>query len=207
MPGGCCRTSSRPADGLSLLPAVAPGWHVGTREHRPARAAPHQHRTQRPSDAQALSTASPYARLGSAASAATMEPSASMAANATSWSIVAALCCAPECTPPISRTAPVFALLARGADEQFPRVEHLWVDQGYIGTAELDRGASRLARGGGSASSASARRMGPTWQPTDWRTVWFSVSATTRSESLPWCSSAAVGRGADLCLALSEPSF
>ncbi len=24
-----------------------------------------------------------------------------------------------------------------GADEQFPRLEHLWVDQGYIGTGKV----------------------------------------------------------------------
>jgi len=39
--------SSGLADCLLLFPAVAHGRHVGTREHRPSRAAPHQHRTQR----------------------------------------------------------------------------------------------------------------------------------------------------------------
>jgi hypothetical protein len=130
-----------------------------------------------------------------------------MAANATSWSIVAASCCEPKCTLPTSRTVPgcrccsrVLACNSRAANIcGWIRLHRHW--------QELDRGTSRLARGSGSASSASARRMGPTWQPCRLADgMVFIRATTTRSESLPWCSSPTVGRGADLCLALSEPA-
>jgi putative transposase len=66
-------------------------------------------------------------------------------------------------------------LLLEGADEQFPRVEHLWVDQGYTGS-----GKSRIEDHLGWRVEVVRHPPHPRgeWVPhgdlQDWRTVWFS---------------------------------
>src|SRR4029079_5620289 len=66
-------------------------------------------------------------------------------------------------------------LLLEGADEQFPRVEHLWVDQGYTGTVK-----SWIEEHLGWRVEVVRHPPHPRgeWLPhgdvQDWRTVWFS---------------------------------
>jgi hypothetical protein len=55
------------------------------------------------------------------------------------------------------------ALALEGAAEEFPRLEHLWVDQGYTGTGKAwGRGTSRMERGSGQASAQAAGRVATT---------------------------------------------
>ena len=44
--------------------------------------------------------------------------------------------CAPRYTRPTFKIGPASRCSWRGADDQFPRVEHLWVDQGYTGSGK-----------------------------------------------------------------------
>src|SRR5262249_25461421 len=85
------------ADRLSLLPNLAPGWHLGIPEHGPAGAAPHHDRAERPSQGGPSPTASRSAPPVSAVSAATMAPSASTAASGICWSIPVVL--SPDTAP------------------------------------------------------------------------------------------------------------
>lgn len=68
-------------------------------------------------------------------------------------------------------------LLLEGAGEQFPRVEHLWVDQGYTGT-----GKSWIEEHLGWRVEVVPHPPHPRgeWVPhgnrADWRTVWFPMS-------------------------------
>jgi hypothetical protein len=82
------------------------------------------------------SIANPSGRLASAAFAATTARNASMAASATTWSIAGAWCCGPRCTRRLFKIARASPCSWRGADGQFPRAEHLWVDQGYTGSGK-----------------------------------------------------------------------
>jgi putative transposase len=73
-------------------------------------------------------------------------------------------------------------LLLEGADEQFPRVEHLWVDQGYTGA-----GKSWIEDHLGWRVEVVRHPPHPRgeWVPLgdlqDWRTVWFSWQRLPRA--------------------------
>jgi len=77
------------------------------------------------SRALASSIANPTGRPAPAAFVATTARNASMAASATSWSIAGARCCVRRCTRRIFKIAQAYPCSWRGADGQFPRVEHL----------------------------------------------------------------------------------
>ena len=150
------------ADCLSLLPRLAPRRDMGAAEHRPARAAAHRCRAAIPSRAAGSSTASRSRPLVWAGCAATTAPRSSVAASATCWWRPRVWCCGRRSTMPALQDRAAVPLLLVGAPEQFPRLGHVWVDQGYTGSGQgVDRAGAGLDRGGRPAPAKAAWRVGP----------------------------------------------
>ncbi len=117
-----------------------------------------------------------------------------------------AWCCVPKVhTADIQDRAGV-PLLLEGADGQFPRVEHLWVDQGYTGS-----GKTWIEQNLGWRVEVVRHPPQPRgeWVPhgdvQDWRTVWFSWQRLPPAPKVFRVCCPDGGSGADVRMALSEP--